>query len=169
MARIPGAGAVTPMPVLTGPVTLGHLELAAGSSLSSHGPSAIVVFDQPGDGTASIVASGDGVDDMVVSAPISIISGETLSIDVADSHQIKLDGAITSSVGDIVKSGTGRLDLLQDSPAWGGAMSVVGGVVRSYAPTTLGSADGATILQSGAVLEQIFPMPTDENYVVDDG
>jgi hypothetical protein len=79
------------------------------TSVLGSGP---LLFDRPG-GEAALIRLTPSASRGAINSPISIASGEQLSIDVAQFTSLTLGGGIISSAGDILKNGLGTLTLFK--------------------------------------------------------
>ena len=139
--------------------TVGELSFAGPRQESLTG-TGLLLFDQPGATSAAlrILPNSAGAAIVVsISNPLAIAAGEELSVDVPQSSSISLTGAITSSEGDITKTGVGTLTLGVANPNWNGRMSVAGGSVIVANANALGTTSGDTVISSNGSLTLQHP------------
>ena len=161
---------------LTSPVTLGKLEFSRlpPYELTGSGP---LVFDNPGP-EAALLSIYDPIPrpvHHVLGVPLGIADGEQLILDVPSagalpsSVTLSLDGGITVGNGDLVKRGGGQLAFNGASPNWDGQFTIDDGAVLLRDAASLGTAAGATRVNTGGTLRLINDVTVDNEVFQLDG
>lgn len=135
---------------VAGPVTLGQLTITSPSQFTVVG-AGLLQFDRPGDLSAVLQVTGLQRTHRI-GTQIAILDSQGLTASVAAGSTLTFDSGIASANGNLIKQGTGILELGGPSLTWGGSLSIEAGEVRVNNSFALGSDIGSTQIKSGATL-----------------